>query len=295
LVPPSLSAEIMQPDYEQPVYPLYKQLVKAFVHSIRSLNVICFSQHPDTQADLPSWTPDWRRPHRMALIMNEDLRPTQREWHSKAITRFPPTFSSDLSMMRVLPGLQLETKEVKSREHELSFPIPSHLSTLWNFEAEARDLLRPALNTFPEDHAMWRDETGILICMLLLRYDPDRSGWSEIVAKQPGTMSSSPFVRFFQPHREPDFTEVYQSIRAATSCRTLAETNTSEFCLVPFWAKEGDFICQLIGCSVPVVLRPCGDGRYTYVGDCYVYRKMHGEMIDLLERKLDDLEAFELV
>jgi len=269
--------------------------------------VICYSQHPDTQAGMPSWTPDWRRPLRMRLIVDWDLKPTQREWHSEVIARFPPIFSHDLSVMEVpglqlgivsrtqveeaiLPGFQREIKEVLPREPALSFSIPSHQRTEWNFETEARDLLRPALSTFPKDHPIWTDDGRILICMLLLRYDPNRSGWSEVVAKQPR--------RLFRRHRERDFAEVYQSLGKITVGRTLAETNTSEFCLVPFWAKEGDFICQLIGCSVPVALRRRDDGRYTYVGDCYVYGKMRGEMIELLEHELErpnDLERFELV
>jgi hypothetical protein len=242
----------------------------------------------------------------MRLIVDWDLKPTQRKWHSKVIARFPPIFSDDLSVIKVaglqlgivgrtrveeaiLPRFQREIKEVQPREH-LSFSIPSHQRTQWNFESEARDLLRPALTSLPKDHPIWTDDGRILICMLLLKYNPNRSGWSDVAGKQPRSL--------FRRHPQRDFAEVYQSLGKITICRTLAETDTLEFCLVPFWAKEGDFICQLIGCSVPVVLRRRDDGRYTYVGDCYVYGKMGGEMVEVLERKLErpnGLESFELV
>jgi hypothetical protein len=54
---------------------------------------------------------------------------------------------------------------------------------------------------------------------------------------------------------------------------------------MPQNAKIGDLICVLYGGSVPYVLRPCGNGQYTYVGDCFVYGLMDGEALDMEDIK----------
>lgn len=44
------------------------------------------------------------------------------------------------------------------------------------------------------------------------------------------------------------------------------------------YAKEGDLVCILYGCSVPVLLRPIGGERqYGLIGECYIHGKMDGE------------------
>lgn len=60
--------------------------------------------------------------------------------------------------------------------------------------------------------------------------------------------------------------------------------------MVPKQSKEGDVICVLFGCSVPVVLRQCADkGTYKFIGECYVDGYMNGEAIHpeaVFERKM---------
>jgi hypothetical protein len=50
----------------------------------------------------------------------------------------------------------------------------------------------------------------------------------------------------------------------------------------PTRMENGDVLCVILGCSVPVVLRPCG-GQYQFVGPCYVFGLMEGEAITDLE------------
>jgi hypothetical protein len=97
--------------------------------------------------------------------------------------------------------------------------------------------------------------------------------------------------------KQKSLSEAHSDFLSEITCRTLIQTDTGELCLAPFWAQEGDIVCQLIGCTVPVILRRRDDGRYTFVGDCYVYAKMNGEMIELLEQAMESeagLEKFVL-
>ncbi len=42
--------------------------------------------------------------------------------------------------------------------------------------------------------------------------------------------------------------------------------------------KEGDCLCLLFGGGVPYILRP-KDGRYIFIGDCYVEGLMEGQAL----------------
>lgn len=44
-------------------------------------------------------------------------------------------------------------------------------------------------------------------------------------------------------------------------------------------AQVGDVLCVLLGCKVPVVLRPVADNTYQVVSTCYAHGLMNGEAI----------------
>ncbi|KAM5511694.1 ankyrin and het domain protein [Fusarium oxysporum f. sp. phaseoli] len=50
--------------------------------------------------------------------------------------------------------------------------------------------------------------------------------------------------------------------------------------LCPPETKDGDFICILYGCSVPVVLRKTQEGQMILIGEAYVHGKMDGEAME---------------
>lgn len=55
--------------------------------------------------------------------------------------------------------------------------------------------------------------------------------------------------------------------------------------LGPETCREGDLVCVLMGCSVPVILRPVvgSEGTYNFVGEAYVHGLMDGEAVVMLE------------
>jgi hypothetical protein len=62
-------------------------------------------------------------------------------------------------------------------------------------------------------------------------------------------------------------------------CRDLREESGQLFGLGSRYTREGDIVCLLYGCSVPVVLRPVGESHHEVVGECYIHGKMDGESI----------------
>jgi hypothetical protein len=53
--------------------------------------------------------------------------------------------------------------------------------------------------------------------------------------------------------------------------------------LAPIRARQGDVVCLLLGCSVPVLLREGDDGKVTFVGEGYVQGFMDGEAIAVIK------------
>ena len=76
--------------------------------------------------------------------------------------------------------------------------------------------------------------------------------------------------------------------------RTFAVTGHS-LGFVPRTAREGDFVCILLGCSVPVILRPSiiSSGFY-FVGECYIHGLMEGEWMQHIAEWVLELDEFEI-
>ncbi|KAH6647147.1 hypothetical protein BKA67DRAFT_540600 [Truncatella angustata] len=49
--------------------------------------------------------------------------------------------------------------------------------------------------------------------------------------------------------------------------------------LVPRSSQNGDIICVILGCNMPMVLRPHGNGRFTLVGQCFVSHIPFGDAV----------------
>jgi hypothetical protein len=57
---------------------------------------------------------------------------------------------------------------------------------------------------------------------------------------------------------------------------------------MPNRAEVGDMICIFLGAGVPYVIRPCGNDRYTFIGECYLHGVMDGEAMDMEDIKLQE-------
>ena len=59
--------------------------------------------------------------------------------------------------------------------------------------------------------------------------------------------------------------------------RSFITTKEGYVGLAPKAAKPGDQICVLLGCSVPIVLRPTSGFQFKVVGECYVHGLQQGQ------------------
>jgi hypothetical protein len=71
-------------------------------------------------------------------------------------------------------------------------------------------------------------------------------------------------------------------------CQDLDDDSKSLFGLGSRYIREGDLVCILFGCSVPVILREkrlSEDSHFEFMGECYIHGKMDGEALAGMEKK----------
>jgi hypothetical protein len=85
----------------------------------------------------------------------------------------------------------------------------------------------------------------------------------------------------------PDITawDHYDRVSGITHGRRLFITSLGFLGLAPQASVVGDEICALLGGKVPYVIRRYGD-RYTFVGECYIFGLMNGEVLAGLDYKM---------
>jgi hypothetical protein len=77
--------------------------------------------------------------------------------------------------------------------------------------------------------------------------------------------------------------------------RRLITTNKGHIGMGPYRVRKGDRIYVLLGCSVPLILRPRqGQPSYQVVGECYLHGFMDGEVLKELESGKFKIEEFQL-
>lgn len=92
---------------------------------------------------------------------------------------------------------------------------------------------------------------------------------------------------------------IHVAMRRSVAYRHFIVTEMKRIGLAPRYAREGDLICILLGCSVPVILRPAfgpgNAGLYHFIGDSYIHGIMDGEVMTSLENGDYTLEEFNII
>ena len=100
-----------------------------------------------------------------------------------------------------------------------------------------------------------------------------------------GDIHTAELIRQGQPQRMVEFLKRVQEVIWDKRFFLLSGRTSYRLGIAPSGAQEGDILCVLLGCSVPVVLRPldksdprCG---YKLVGEAYIHGVMDGEALAL--------------
>ncbi|KAK3332728.1 heterokaryon incompatibility protein-domain-containing protein [Cercophora scortea] len=295
LTPKSFSDSI-RIDYQQTVEELFKSVVRSFVNTWGSLDIILFSHHSawHRHSQLPSWVPDWRRSNR-----TQAYGYNQRDGLKRAHAIFSPDMShltvNGAELAHVLET-QVECDLMPNLTKTNSFvgprgkPFPNgDGKSWWVMELdELEDIFQPAMEQWSAGEIFSVYPFGSLNVFLKLlsrkqrpeSFDPEwylKTGY-----------------RLYDPNRRALWNESHwkilvEELRQYLVSRTVVAT-TSFLAVAPDTAQEGDVIFWIQGCSALVLLRPTGDGTFTFIGDVFVGSERHGhdDFIEGIERDNDE-------
>jgi len=85
-----------------------------------------------------------------------------------------------------------------------------------------------------------------------------------------------------------------RAVAAASVNRTFFISKTGYMGVGPKAVEDGDSICVVLGCEVPLLLRKNGD-QYLLVGECFVWGLMDGEAMRMKRKGDDWLDSFGLL
>ena len=72
-------------------------------------------------------------------------------------------------------------------------------------------------------------------------------------------------------------------------------TNEGKLGLFPDVSQSGDVVVALFGGTTLYVIRPVHDGRYRFIGECYIDQMMHGQVMDIVAERGQEVEKFTFV
>lgn len=297
-------------DYARSIREVYTHTAQHIISSSRKLDVICVKQHDHDQFNLPSWVPDWTRPHHREGATGIGLHHYQPAFTASGDTVANVRFLGDGYVMKVSGFVidTLHTVGVKYRKHGVQTDYAPALRALlnwWNIfvVVHGDSVAAQAIfgNTIScgrwdyEDDSEYVSKLATIFALSEKPDDPMSEPSSPSGTANMGDSVSSLLDGDGEVEDEGEDREQLSTILdagLAMNRRRLFLSAHDLVGLAPLGAQEGDVLCVLLGCRYPVILRQQGD-RYILVGEAYVDGIMFGEMMkqcDAGEYRLQDFE-----
>jgi hypothetical protein len=102
-----------------------------------------------------------------------------------------------------------------------------------------------------------------------------------------------PIYRYFDHRTFFSFERALPDVEPASQVMDGETLRAIDIGVGPTAAKEGDVLCVLYGCKVPVILRPRGE-YYTVIGDACLSHFMYGEALNGRAEGVGELRDFVL-
>jgi hypothetical protein len=298
-------------NYRAPLEEVYTSLIKAIITSSQSLNILCACQNSNSFQR--SWIPDWSQPWSSVSLLVNNIYAFCGEIKSEpsccasGIRMASVMFSNDLFTIKaegILWCHILHTFEAPSVGPNLDF-FDKFLDLYKGLNRGLRALLENMYRSFGNEGGDDLDQiaTQWMAAMLGGNFHTGECGirsWRHFVPgaskewhKLAYSLKGNAEVEFDDDNYEIP-REVWDARIAQLGKGRRAFLSNSGLCgLVPENADDGDCLCILFGCDIPVVLRKTGDS-YTFIGECYIYGLMDGEAIKELEASTRTSQYFEI-
>jgi hypothetical protein len=312
----------LQIDYSRSVKDVYTGVVQAVVETTRCLDIICFSrpnvlinqgEENDKCAQpemIPSWTPDWSvYPYVVNFKSNE--KPFRAAGYSHAHV----AFSSEEDILTAkgfclgsisLCGAVCNPEDRSDHTNSFIELIrcvngwrKNILNIMGGNDSTAKAFFRILYANFTEPSlethlfGQFLELMEICTAMEILGAAFFESRFRSYM-RSAETKSFPLFMYVATGGRR--FISFPLDIHASTelvSSHSVTESSDIMIGLGPNTAKKGDKICILLGCNIPVVIRPKGD-HYIFIGEAFIHGAMYGELMERLNEGKSEPQSFSL-
>ena len=282
-------------DYNRTPEQIYTDLVHVHVNTHNSLNILSFNSHPK-DLTLPSWVPDWTSVWKtcsFVLAPIEHVYPVAPELRNELPTRYTynasagldPDFTFVGNDKLHVTGMRFDTlRSLGEPDLDCHPPGQTFYLTLmaWRFlalgeafEHEDEEYIAGGTKSLAFRRSIAADQTiyGARIELEAYTFDP-------LVFFVPATNSFNESYRREMHDSSKDFRDAERAVYLRTRRRAFFITEKGYFGIGPPGGRDGDCVCLLGGCSVPVVLRKMGE-EWEIVGECFVCGIMDGEVVQM--------------
>lgn len=300
-------------DYDKSFFEVCKDFLKFTIENSQSLDMICRPWAPlNTGEKLPSWIP---------TVRGAPYRPGANRYHNRVnadnLVGVPSTGKRNYNAARKYPLKKTWRIGQSGTPEDRSLFVSGFILGYINKKA-----LPAQQGNIPASWlklAGWENGSGL----------PPNAFWRTIVADRgPNGGNPPPYYQVacqqafdqraidddlnierlmlmnssIKPGSEKVVTEYLRRVQSVVWMRVLIRTtiagSENNLGLAPQSVKEGDLICIVYGCSVPVVLRKLiddeNDKSYELIGECYIHGMMDGEAFRILQEMKIKKEEFEL-
>ncbi|KAI1413745.1 HET-domain-containing protein [Hypoxylon sp. FL1857] len=255
-------ALIPRPDYSRPYNDLYEQVTIQYIKCYGGLNILCQCE-PQDSTSCPSWVPNWSKPAAFATAIRLQSASSQLgAWY-------------DFPERGVLKAVGVPETKV---EKYCQFPHFENLDSRSIFE----EIRRVLLNMHSEERYTVEDYARIItLGDFAESYDPPDYGWPDIYAvKRVVKLMISDRYQFTWDDflASSAYISVLNGAWVISGTRLVLTTN-GYLGIAPASTEPGDMVCVILGCDLPLLLRPLGNDKFKLVGPCFVPSLNHGEAL----------------
>ncbi|KAI1074387.1 HET-domain-containing protein [Whalleya microplaca] len=253
-----------KPDYTRPWTELYQEVVRCFVREETTLRLLQECQLREDRS-CPSWVPDWstRSNNSQLSLLGYSLFASAQIGRCHVISEAGAMNVMGISKavindIQQIPDLwDLTGDKVLGVLFEL---LPKHQLNASLLESYARTFI---CNQHRESYVP-NDQRRPY-------FDDARQIVLDMMSKKEYNLDS------FSP--ENSVGKFLSTARKFMSNRIFFRTTSGYIGNAPAQAAIGDEVCVILGCDAPMLLRPCRNGRFLVVGDCFVDGLCQGEAI----------------
>jgi hypothetical protein len=299
-------------NYHAPLEEVYTSLIRAIITSSQSLNIMCACQ--GSSSFQRSWVPDWSQPWSSVSLLVNNVYPfcgeikSEPSYRASGVRMASVIFSDDLFTIKaegILWCHILYIVEAPPVEANLDF-FDKVLDLYKSLNGGLRALLENQYRSFGNEGGGDEDPvaTEWMTAMLGGNFRTDKCGvrsWRHFLPGESEMWHEPAYSLKGETEVESDDDDDYEIPDEVWDAR-IAQLSKGRrgfiskrgLCgLVPEDAGNGDCLCILFGCDVPVVLRKTGDS-YAFVGECYIQGLMNGEAMKELEAGTRTSQDFEI-